>query len=103
MSRGGRPAVLPEDCIYVEDSVEEAFSKILKANGINKLDFSKETEEQVKKLCTNDLEDPSLVDRTSHPYITIDNDDSMDLDQAMYIYQGDGNITVSYALSDGNS
>ncbi len=47
------------------------------------------------------IDDPSLVDLTHLAFVTIDHDDSMDLDQALYIERrGDGYV-VYYALADG--
>ena len=70
-----------------------------------KLHFSKETNKFVEKLCSENnggLNDESLVDFTKRPYVTIDNDNSMDLDQAMFIEPNkDDGFFVSYALADG--
>jgi ribonuclease R len=47
------------------------------------------------------LDDPRLVDRTDLPFVTIDNADSRDLDQAIWVGPGDdGGHVVRYALSD---
>ena len=49
------------------------------------------------------LDDPELVDLTDRAFITIDNDDSRDLDQAMHIEAApDGGFDVYYALADAS-
>jgi ribonuclease R len=49
------------------------------------------------------IDDPSLVDFTDEPFVTIDNDDSRDLDQAMCIKRRPGGgYDVLYALSDAS-
>lgn len=48
------------------------------------------------------LDDPSLEDLSALPFVTIDNEDSRDLDQAMYLRRGeDGELVIYYALADG--
>ncbi len=46
------------------------------------------------------IADPSLKDMTQLAFVTIDNDDSRDLDQAMYIKRCDEGYQVYYALAD---
>lgn len=48
------------------------------------------------------FDDPSLADRRALPFVTIDNDDSRDLDQALCLVDGPGEdeATVYYALAD---
>jgi len=48
------------------------------------------------------IDDRRLVDLTDRPYITIDNDDSRDLDQALYIEATPAGTLVSYALADAS-
>lgn len=50
-----------------------------------------------------DTDDPALTDLRGLPFITIDNDDSMDLDQAMYIERlPQAGFRVFYALADAS-
>ena len=67
--------------------------------------FPEDVTKEVEKLCAGDggIGDKKLEDRIATPYITIDNDNSMDLDQAMHISRtGDRRgYLVSYALADG--
>ncbi|MCH9672153.1 MAG: RNB domain-containing ribonuclease [Gammaproteobacteria bacterium] len=47
--------------------------------------------------------DPALIDRRSMPFVTIDNEDSRDLDQAVYVSRPSGEprqYMVHYALAD---
>lgn len=46
------------------------------------------------------LDDPTLTDWTSLPFVTIDNPDSRDLDQALLIEQTASGYRVRYALAD---
>jgi len=44
--------------------------------------------------------DPALTDWTSVPFVTIDNADSRDLDQALHIERTDTGYRLRYALAD---
>ena len=46
------------------------------------------------------VDDPSLADRTELPFVTIDNADSRDLDQAIHIARDGAGYLVRYALAD---
>jgi len=46
------------------------------------------------------LADPALTDQLHLPYVTIDNEDSRDLDQALHIERSGTGYTVRYALAD---
>jgi len=98
------------------EKAHEVVDRIFRSYGLQD-DFPKEVADQVEALCKRE-EDPSLTDLTDRPYITIDNDHSMDLDQAMWITHADpphtdrydwgapltsnpSHILVSYALADG--
>lgn len=49
------------------------------------------------------IDDPALEDWTDRPFITIDNEDSRDLDQAMHIRRTpSGGYEVAYALADAS-
>lgn len=51
-------------------------------------------------LANPGLDDPSLDDLTALPFVTIDNDDSMDLDQALLIEKSAEGYRLRYALAD---
>lgn len=59
---------------------------------------------EVRELQKNPgIDDPSLVDLTGKPFVTIDNPDSRDLDQAMCIERTpDGGYEILYALADAS-
>ena len=46
------------------------------------------------------LDDPQLLDLTHLPFVTIDNENSRDLDQAVHIDRTDQGYRVMYALAD---
>jgi len=48
------------------------------------------------------LDDPELTDLTTLPFVTIDNPDSRDLDQALLIEKDDSGYRVRYALADAS-
>jgi ribonuclease R len=48
------------------------------------------------------LDDPELIDLTTLPFVTIDNPDSRDLDQALLIEKTDSGYRVRYALADAS-
>ena len=65
--------------------------------------FPKAVEDQVQSLLEDPgIDDPTLVDRTGDPFVTIDGADSMDLDQAIYVEETDGGHVVHYALADAS-
>lgn len=73
-------------------------------------DFPPDCQVYVQDLLKKDpCDDPQLKNYTDKPFITIDNDHSMDLDQAMHLYRANPphmdrdemGYCVSYALADG--
>lgn len=48
------------------------------------------------------LDDPTLIDLTTLPFVTIDNEDSRDLDQALYITGNTEGYQILYALADAS-
>lgn len=98
----------PETIIFPPDPNEtgaQTVDRIYASFGL-KDKFPKKVRDQVKNITSSDVtKDPKLKDLTDIPYITIDNDNSMDLDQAMYICRfekgGQNGYRVSYALADG--
>jgi ribonuclease R len=46
--------------------------------------------------------DDGLVDETAVPYVTIDNEDSRDLDQALHVTREGDSFTLRYALADAS-
>ena len=66
--------------------------------------FSAAVKSEVAEILRNPgIDDPKLKDLTKLPFVTIDNDDSKDLDQAMYISRRqDGGCDIYYALADAS-
>lgn len=48
------------------------------------------------------IDDPSLLDLTALPFVTIDNESSRDLDQAMHICRQGSGLLLRYALADAS-
>ena len=72
--------------------------------GENRLDpsYPQAVLRQVEGFQAHDgIMEPMLEDMTALPFVTIDNDHSMDLDQAMHIRREKKGFVVSYALADG--
>lgn len=110
MGRRDRPEIVfPPD---PHDSASEVIARIFESAGLSD-EFPEDCEQFVKELRERDpIDDPDLVDLCDKPFITIDNENSMDLDQAMWISKTNqlpneasdekGKfIRVSYALADG--
>ena len=74
-------------------------------DALQSLDISLEypaacSEETDYWLQNHGLDDPDLLDLTHLPFITMDNEDSRDLDQALYLENTDQGYRVMYALAD---
>jgi ribonuclease R len=87
-------------------SARDAVLRILDELGLPP-SFPPEVEAEVEAILREPgLEDPSLTDLTSLPFVTIDGPDSKDLDQALFLEQlppdtGDGAVyLVHYAIAD---
>ncbi len=68
------------------------------------LDHSQQCLDEAANWLQDDgLDDPELVDLTHLPFVTIDNEDSRDLDQALFIESTtDAGYRVFYALADAS-
>lgn len=59
--------------------------------------------EEVKAIIAEPgIDDPSLGDYTHLPFVTIDNEGSKDLDQAVYVEKGKAGFTLYYAIADAS-
>jgi len=66
-----------------------------------KPEFPDAVTEEVQSIASAPgIEDESLIDLTGLPFVTIDNIDSRDLDQAMHISADSNGYTLRYALAD---
>lgn len=86
------------------DTAQEKVWSLLDRFKLNP-DFPEEVRREVEAiLLDTGIDDPDLPDCTGIPFITIDNDDSTDLDQALHIgRQADGGgYIVQYALADAS-
>jgi ribonuclease R len=60
-------------------------------------------QQEVENWLNNDgIDDPDLIDLVDLPFITIDNPDSRDLDQALFIERENSGYRVRYALADAS-
>ncbi|MBI5510776.1 MAG: RNB domain-containing ribonuclease [Deltaproteobacteria bacterium] len=89
--------------IALRDTAAAAVHAIAVANGLDPT-FPPAVMAEVAAIRRSPgIDDPSLKDLTHLPFVTIDNDGSRDLDQAMYICRrADGGYDVSYALADAS-
>jgi ribonuclease R len=81
---------------------EAALDTILARQGV-RTDYPDEVLQEVDALmAAPGIDDPALEDLTGLPFVTIDNEDSRDLDQALQIERGGGGrgFIVRYALAD---
>jgi len=66
-------------------------------------DFPPEVMAEVEALVrAPGIDDPLLVDRTSIPFVTIDNAHSKDLDQAVHVARDGDGFLVAYAIADAS-
>jgi ribonuclease R len=82
------------------DSGREGVLKILQEEGLYPA-FPPEVEAEVAAMAPDaGLDDPSLVDLSSWPFVTIDGPTSRDLDQALLVEQDSEGFVVHYAIAD---
>lgn len=78
----------------------ERLSQLLKRFGVRR-DHPAPVDEEVDQFVAKPgIDDESLVDLTDLPFVTIDNVDSRDLDQALALRREEGGYVVDYALAD---
>ncbi|MFT3706292.1 MAG: RNB domain-containing ribonuclease [Archangium sp.] len=59
--------------------------------------------ETQKWIASPHIDDPSLVDFTATPFVTVDGEHSKDLDQALHVARSeDGGFVVAYAIADAS-
>ena len=84
----------------MNDALERAMAELA-----HRFDVDRPHPEAVERevdlwLKTPGIDDPGLRDLTETPFVTIDNEDSRDLDQALFIDRFEGGYRVMYALAD---
>ena len=82
-------------------SAQAALYEILERHGLDP-DPSPDGLEEVEALVLSPGFHDDVIDRTELPFVTIDNEDSRDLDQALYIERSDAGFRVWYALADAS-
>ena len=89
------------DQVQTREDAERAIHKILRQFNIEIEHPQASIDEAAQREAHPHLDDPSLALWQNDAFITIDNPDSRDLDQALLIErQGDGGYRVRYALAD---
>jgi ribonuclease R len=98
-----RTARMVGDPVAAGGSAKAQLLEIAARHGLDPT-FPPEVKAEVAELLANPgLDDPRLVDMTDKAFITIDNADSRDLDQAMFIQKRpDGGYELFYALADAS-
>ncbi len=67
------------------------------------VEHTQESLEETRQCLQQDgLDDPHLIDLTHLPFVTMDNEDSRDLDQALFIDRDGEGYRVMYALADAS-
>ena len=88
--------------IYKKDSIISRYFVHFERTGINPL-FSREIMKEVEQIIGSPgTDDPALNDYTHLPFVTIDNDDSRDLDQAVYVEKTAQGYKICYAIADAS-
>jgi ribonuclease R len=101
--RRGRRLARVERVLATPGSARARLYRALAAQGLGPL-HSREVEEEARRWAEAPLDVAGLVDLTALPFVTIDNESSRDLDQALYIERGAGGdgYAVWYALADAS-
>jgi ribonuclease R len=82
--------------------VNRSLAKVLRRHGLSR-SYPREVEREVSEIvAAPGIDDPSLDDMTSLPFVTIDNEESRDLDQALQIEREGKGTLVRYALADAS-
>lgn len=88
--------------IYKKDSIINRYFVYFERSGINPL-FSREIMKEVEQIIASPgTDDPVLHDYTHLPFVTIDNDGSRDLDQAVYVEKTGPGYRIFYAIADAS-
>ncbi|MEO1270631.1 MAG: RNB domain-containing ribonuclease, partial [Myxococcota bacterium] len=82
------------------DTARSALYDLLEEHGVRVLFPAAVLAETEALVESPGLDDPELLDWTALPFVTIDNDNSRDLDQALYLVRHDGGYRFCYALAD---
>jgi ribonuclease R len=91
-----------ERVLAAPGSLTAAMARLVTSFGIDPLESPATRAEADRLLEAPGLDDPALEDLEDLPFVTIDNDDSRDLDQALWIGREGGGHRVLYALADAS-
>ena len=89
------------DVLALPGSAQATVFEILERHGLDP-DPSPESLAEVAALLDAPGFDDDVTDRTGLPFVTIDNEDSRDLDQALFIERAEAGYRVWYALADAS-
>ncbi len=85
------------------DSAQAALYELAAKHGLDPVFPPKATRQVAGLLKETGIDDKTLLDFSHAPFVTIDGADSMDLDQAVYVDEGEGEgYVVHYALADAS-
>lgn len=88
--------------LYKKNSILNRYFLEFERTGIHPF-FSKDVLREVEVITENPgIDDPLLTDYTALPFVTIDNDGSKDLDQALYVEKNITGYTIYYAIADAS-
>lgn len=97
-----RTVAKPVETLAEAGDVRTKLYKLAAEHGLNPV-FSPESKREVRAFLENPgIDDPELTDLTDLEFLTIDNEDSKDLDQAMYVERDGDDYVVYYALADAS-
>ena len=88
--------------IAAVDSVNARLYQLLDEGGVDPAWSPAALAESATWQHAPDIDDPTLTDLTDLAFVTIDNADSRDLDQAMYLCRTEHGYRVVYALADAS-
>ncbi len=81
-------------------TTQQLLDRILREAGVRR-EFPPNVAEEVEAFVAQPgIDDARLVDLTDLPFVTIDEVESRDLDQALFLAETDGGYRVDYALAD---
>lgn len=88
--------------IHKKGSILSRYFMEFEKAGLNPF-FSDEVMNEVNRIAANPgIDDVNLSDYTAFPFVTIDNDGSKDLDQAVFVSKNEGGYDIYYAIADAS-
>lgn len=88
--------------VHKKNTVINRYITEFEKSGINPI-FPVEVIDEVDRIISDPgIGEPGLTDFTSHPFVTIDNDGSKDLDQAVYVESSHEGFIIYYAIADAS-